>query len=152
MRDPSPMASVHSAQDLEHPLLHIPDPNPSIPPLPLFDHRREVSLEELQHEDGVLAILPEMLDEVDDVGGATKSLEGLDLAQGALIIVHLLKSDSETIGEAAGTVDVRISAGADTFKDLVAGGYLYAAVDAPAPAAAGGGAALHPWPLGLLLR
>lgn len=131
------MTSIDPFQDLQHPPLDLAGPqrrHPAVPrpPAGVRDHGGEVAAEELEHEDGVLVLPPEVLVEQDDVGGAAEDLEGLDLAEGGLVVVDLLEGDGEAVGEAAAAVDVGVGAGADALQDLVPGDDLPPGVDAPA--------------------
>lgn len=131
------MAVLDSPENLDHPSLRLADTDPS-PPLPVSDHGVQTRRKELEDEDGVFVLAPEVLEEGDDVGGVAERLEGLDLAEAALVVVDLLQGDGEVVGSPAGAVDVGVSAGPDPVQDLVAVGDLFAPVDAPAAPRFGG--------------
>lgn len=139
MQDEAPMASIHPFQNLQHPPLDLPqgDPIPPTAVLPcVADDGVEVSGEELEDEDDGVVVVPEAVEEGDDVGTAAEGAQGVALAGGALVVVHLLEGDVEAVGAAAAAVDVGVGAGADAVEDVVLVRDLPAGVDAPPAGAA----------------
>lgn len=127
------VAGVDPAQNLHHPALELAGGEPTLPfLLGGLDEGGEVGGQVLEHQNGVLVVAPEVLVEEDDVGAVVERLEGLDLAEGGLVVVDLLEGDGGGVGAAAGLVDVGVGAGADALEDLVLGGDIAARVDAPA--------------------
>lgn len=97
----------------------------------------EVEREPLEDEDVVVAVAAwEVVEERDDVRGRGDGQKGLSLAAGADGVVDLLERYGGAVGAAAASVDVGVGARARAAEDLVAGGNVGAAMDAPAPAAA----------------
>lgn len=131
MNDRVPVTSIEATENLDHPLFDLADGETS-----MFggvgDDGGEVSTEELEDEDGVLVFLPEVLVQDDDVWEALEHLESLDFSEGGLVVVNLLESHREVVGETAAVVDVGVSSGADPVHDLVLGGDLGSGMDAPA--------------------
>lgn len=127
------VAGVHPAQNLHHPPLNLAGRDPAVPfLLGGLDDGGEVGGQVLEHQNGVFIVAPEVLVEEDDIRAVLERLEGLDLAEGGLVVVHLLQGDGGGVGAAAGLVDVGVGAGAHALEDFVLGGDLAARVDAPA--------------------
>ena len=118
MNDHTPMTRVNSRENLQNPPLDLTKPNSTIffsSLLGLTDDRSQISPQKLQDQYGVLVLTPEVLVQNDDVWGALEDLEGLDFAEGGLVVVDLFQCYDEPVGEATSPVNVGVGPGSDPF-------------------------------------
>lgn len=138
MHEAGAVAGGDAFYDLQHPSLELASREAARAP-PFAHDGSEVEWEPLEDEDVVVVVAAgEVVEERDDMRGGLRGdgEEGVGLALCADSIVDLLEGNRCAVGAATAAVDVGVGAGASASEDIVEGGDVRAAVDAPAPASA----------------
>lgn len=126
------MTGVDARENLDHPPLELAGGDGPVVLGGVSDDGCQVGPEELEDEDGVLVVAPEVLVHNDDVWESLEELQRVDFSESGLVVVDFLEGDDEAVGEATATVDIGVSPRPDPLHDLILGDDLGSGMDAPA--------------------
>lgn len=132
MEDHVAVTGVDARENLDHPALELAGGEGLVGLGGVSDDGCQVGPEELEDEDGVFVVAPEVLVQNDDVWESLEELQRIDFSERGLVVVDFFEGDDEAVGEATAAVDVGVSSRPDPLHDLVLGDDLGSGMDAPA--------------------